>query len=209
MMRKGYIWCFNFNWQRTCIFSIIRWLWINIEPCMLLNPLDAHKYNILYTHQVHIQTQIFFTRDNSSIHSCTPGLCFPAVGQKQQAVTYEQRGRPRRDGHLDWDEGEWEIRANGGKANGEKAQERKWTSGCNTALEGKLHLAICNVSREVLAICVAPMQKWSYKQHWFIIWPKLLREVSCTWLESSCLLSLLGVARTNLVRANIEKTSQT
>lgn len=41
----------------------------------------------------------------------------------------------------------------------ERVRERKGTSGWNTALEGKLHLAICNASMETLTISVLP-QAW-------------------------------------------------
>lgn len=66
-----------------------------------------------------------FLQENSSTHPCTPGLCCPAVRKNSQAVTCEQRGGPGRDGHLDAEQGEGEIRAKGGEANGEKERERK------------------------------------------------------------------------------------
>lgn len=59
-----------------------------------------------------------------------------------------------------------------GKCWEKKERERKWTSGCNTALEGLLHLAICNVYGEAHQICVVPRG-----------WTQILSCKTTTWLD--------------------------
>lgn len=81
------------------------------------------------------------------------GCVIQLSGEESQAVTTTQtnkRGGPGRDGHLDGEQGEREGNRSQGSYSRERQmeRERKRTSGCDTALEGMLHLAICKVSAE-------------------------------------------------------------
>lgn len=117
--------------------------------------------NVTHT-QVHTNANIPW-----HIYKTTPAHTLAHLVCVVQLLGRNHRLSQERDGHLAWEQGEGEIRAKGGKANGEKERERKRTSGCNTALEGILHFAICNACTETLTIHVAPRawtQTLSYKQ---------------------------------------------